>query len=604
MKKFIILSRSTETSKVIISTLSNLYLTGIKNIASENFLPLIFEPGTGKQNSELFSEIINEIENFAGGPGFGLNNLFIIADEIDFVSANILRQDGWNSLLGMLILATPEAHWKFGIIKTFPENAADQLLTTLHSLPSLLFPYWSPLLDGSGLRNRLLSITKNERLGKHIPLRNELAIAIDDEPGYANLHGYAAFRFGYRAYAVSSDLLAEFLLGKNGLCNVTGNIDNGEQDLKLTFEDIYLSFQDSVAKGYSNLEQRVKLLPALNQGIHPELNRFFVTMGRGLNIEQNNEVISSEPNGRQRIYKPVAGIFGLWKAADFMEPSIIKGKGFIWPIQHGNGATTDEADINTGHSSPGPIKQISQYLVQRGIKLIDKVTLLEDAMRGAVLMNIALELLGDKEPTTINKAYELKHRFEVLMESLFGGLVFPFDMKPRLQEIKSDLAIIGHWSGQENTAEVKLNNELTIVNYFIKLFENKNELEKAESCRHESRFVQRKLWWLKSRKQSFLKKCGASLILPVRWYIDLLLTSIGHIICAIILWIVALYLFNIVNGLTMPDAMLNAFNPFFGGSINQPSSTFDLVIGGVAVVSGFFHLGILISHLYATTVRK
>ena len=115
------------------------------------------------------------------------------------------------------------------------------------------------------VRARMKSDVEVGADASYLALRENLAVAIDDEESYAYLHAYTAYRNGFKAAHVGSDDLATYILGNSAPL--------GTPDL--SFEDLFITFPDG-SHGYSWLRHRDEILPLLART--PQ--RIFVTSGQ------------------------------------------------------------------------------------------------------------------------------------------------------------------------------------------------------------------------------------------------------------------------------------------------------------------------------------
>lgn len=113
------------------------------------------------------------------------------------------------SVQGLLILAFPEILW-VPIVNEDPYES-DKAVTTALKLAAGGF---NPLFDGAGVRSAL--IKQRQTNSAYCYYRDDVAVTIDEESHYSELTAYTAFRFGYRAYPVSTERLAEQVLGGDG----------------------------------------------------------------------------------------------------------------------------------------------------------------------------------------------------------------------------------------------------------------------------------------------------------------------------------------------------------------------------------------------------
>ena len=123
-----------------------------------------------------------------------------------------MRKDEMSSLQtvqGLLILAFPDVLW-IPVFNGGDEAAKDDIGTAM----DLVAGGFNPLFDGTGVRGTLM---RNHEPNSEYPYyRNDVAVTIDEERHFAELTAYTAFRFGYRAYPVSTERLARKVLGVEG----------------------------------------------------------------------------------------------------------------------------------------------------------------------------------------------------------------------------------------------------------------------------------------------------------------------------------------------------------------------------------------------------
>jgi hypothetical protein len=283
-------------------------------------------------------------------------------------------------LLSWLVLTYPEVRW---IFLRKAGSACNHPSAHFHCLnPDLdlseIFGHRAclPLFDPCNLRN---SIKKNlleqtdysgRSIVSGIPVRELQAVAIDDEASYVYMNAYAAYRFGYRAWGITS---WEILYGLMG---------NQNEQIDLMFEDLYLSFPDQPSffdKGasdfkpedrhLSNLKYLDYLLPAFNN----VKRRVLVTVGRRRTKEEkdrwqrSHDYLKTLTAKKKILYKPFAGIFDLWKGAGLWQRAKDRPKypeHFDWPPK--KETFSAEGSI---HSAPGKLLIIAQ---QTGNKTFER----------------------------------------------------------------------------------------------------------------------------------------------------------------------------------------------------------------------------------------
>ena len=153
---------------------------------------------------------------------------------------------------GALILAFPEIQWVpiYGQWKADADAVGGDM--TWRRAIELCNNGYSPLFDGDGLRSCLMM-----RVHKEGYSRADVALAVDEEANFAQMNAYMAYRFGYRAYSISSRAIAETLLRRHSrelpvattLLNVElTDLEEYRKKLlnpvTIVFEDIQLQFSD------------------------------------------------------------------------------------------------------------------------------------------------------------------------------------------------------------------------------------------------------------------------------------------------------------------------------------------------------------------------
>jgi len=552
----------------------------------------------------------------------------VIVDAVLPMDLNpVASPSGWNRLISLLILAFPEVRWVFGVVSGMEMEGEDEknrwkMVEGRHSLSSLFDVGWDPLFDGSGLRawvRRKAAQHNGGKVAPWIPQRNHWAAAIDDEAAYAQLHGYTAYRHGYRCFPVSSYTLGKRLFGKK-----EGRWKLGP--CSLTLEDFYLGFPDKEEKVHlASLVDRKEKWPGLDRG-QDGSTRHFITSGLGRsqgdeNVAANRAYrreLRNQGRGGSEVAKPIPGIFGLWrdtglarslKDEDTETRRAYRGlaKGFFWPY-HKHSAGTESGE---GHSAPGLLLLVVDHLLGRAQRLCPEALDVRDAVRGAVLSISALELLGPKTPGTARLAVELKHRFEVLAECQSGGVQHGIELEERFAEIRREMRLLGQWYGIRAREGAVLNGEIAIVSRVKSIFGENEEFDEEEACRRRITILHRWLWMKKNRWNPL-----AWGFWPVRAYIEFMLGSLSRVALAIVAWILALIgIFNwisrhaeasITDGAEHPmTATKQAIFSFLGSPPADPNDPLWLVGMSIfASLAGFLHLGLLISLLYSKISRR
>jgi hypothetical protein len=465
------------------------------------------------------------------------------------------------------------------------------------------------LFDSTNLRNTIRQQMRKQKgeqdkpVTPWIPLRYEVASAIDEEQTYAYLNAYTAYRFGYRSHIISSYKLANrvFSSSQNGT-------QTFQQPVSLLFEDLYLNFPDRPYNvPLSDLDKRDEKLPKLKNALY----RIFVTVGRGpkggnivVEDANRNYMLALQECGRlaKILYKPLSGIFDVWQRSGLkrqLRATRGLAPGFETPDKPLEGG-----EASRSHSTPGRLLSIADRLIQRAQIILQNTRSVPDAIHGALLVLEAQEYLGHRTPTTSLEALALKHRLEVTAECMFYGVEYNMDVKSRFEEIERDIKTIGYWFRSEIHRPSELNAEIRIVSSLMMIFRNHNQFDEEQMCLVRIRYLYRRLWYAKQRWY-------ARLAYPIRWYIDFLLASTTRFALAIALWIILLgLLFDYGRGTSYQlwHGYVDAMVSFFGLQLpHEMEKTVDegvMMFCVAAIVLGYVHLGIFVSHLYSIIARR
>jgi len=606
---------------------------------------------------ETYRVLVDEIEKKASGADglIPVGEIVILVDHINLSRLIPTASNGWDSVVAMLILTFPEIHWVFGVVQG-PEDLEAQALERDHGLLSMFAASADPLFDGTGLRSWVRSQvrkTSPEEAG-YLPIRSKIAVAIDDECSYAYIHSYAAYKFGFRAYVVTEESLMEQLLGKDGCLRDSNHF-------QLSIEDFFLSFPDRSSKHkdthWSDLTQRSQKLPSLDK---LEVLRIFVTSGQNIGIdkkrsEQNDKFRKNLKNTNRLgtvIYKPLGGIYALWKKSRLLK--ILRGgrlhgqaEGFIWPPNYSD---TTKTDLSNNHSAPGRLLEIASKLVKRAEKILQNVHCTIPAVQGAVLAVEVLELLGQKAPTTFLEALSLKHEFEARAECQFYGVQRHPDMKLRMNTIRDEVHNLSYFFKNSKCKETEWNAEVAILNCLLRVYQDYNHLEEELAIQVRNRTLHRRLW---SKKTMWIFGNELRWLNPIYWvagYFHILLRSMSCFLLIILLWIGGLsFLFTYTSpakqSANWHNGIEDAVSSFF--SVGSPTHHEDksltdlrsrntqmtnlderlarletdvasihdkvheernppgyVAIICLAILAGFIHVGVFISHLYLIVSRK
>jgi len=548
--------------------------------------------------------------------------LTVLVDTVHFEQLNP-ADTGWDAAVAMWILAFPEINWHFGCPNGDPSKCVETIKAT-HSLTALLRPQQDPLFDGTGLREQVREIARQaeeQKLAPYLPKRLRCAVAIDDEITYSYFNALTAYRFGFRTYVIRRYEQAKALLGDG---------DSAPDNIDITFEDIFLNFPDKtesnvhLSKLCCEETGRAKYLPGLKKSRYRvfvsssqtvtmrdgqrELNRIFIKSGAGT-------------DSAMEIQKPLSGIFDLKNKAQFErklkwlsdEGKTMRGaaEGFHWPPpKH-----LMEGGEVTGHGAPGRLLQIAEFLISRAEKILsESATSVHEAVTGAVLATDALELLGDRTPTTATQALDLKHNLEVTAECQFSGVEYHIEIQDRLDEIEDECEVLAGWFHPDQKNAATWNAEMHIVNRLVRILRENNQFDEEALCMNRVRGLHNRLW---TRQ----KPLGVRTVLfGLASYASWLMASFGNFVISFFACIVGLGTLHFVFDYTNPtwddlpangtvvrkiiDGIENVF-PFFVGAneIGRESVSFSIIFA-LSALLGLIHLGIFLSFLYSVISRK
>lgn len=551
------------------------------------------------------------------------------------ISSPYDKHDNWNSILiypkerkkphpragliGRLVLSYPEIEWIF-----LPESDHVNILNSFHYLRTA-FPrksdIWnttesnnnqsqnnpsSPgyigdiitLFDPSGWRN------KNKEIIKICNNRQKLSAAIDEEEEYAYLHGYIAYKLGYRCFVISNMKLFEklFYEGSNS------QSEDEALNIELTFEDMFLNFPDKEKDvSLSNLKTRDGSFKKLKE----IKNRIFVTVGhKYIKWSEDNKLYLKELKAKakarggivKRIYKPSGGIYNTLEQAGLLKDYWKKRK------EEWQEAKPDPSKEEAGgHSAPGRLLLIADKLIERARKILDEANTVQDCIHGALLALEAQELLGYKTPTTCLEAIALKHQLEVKAECMFYGVGYNIDMENRFKEIEGEVKAVSEWFHPSVRKRSYLNAQLGIITELVEILRDYGQFDEELQCLKKIRKLNRQFYFFNHPWLKFIQ--------PLRAYIDTLVGSFPLFFGALFIWPIFYgilgHLFNTryegyKDGiLTFWEHLANSSYTFFGlQPTSQPIGASSHILTVFIVLTGFLHLGIFISYLYNLIFRK
>lgn len=522
-------------------------------------------------------------------------------------------------ILSMLILAFPEVNWVFQRKYSQHEGTETAIFRAAHFCQpadsewlALLRSGFSNLFDVTGLRNHVLaSLKRYDPKLDFLSIRQRTGTAIDDEADYAVFHSYIGYRFGFRMCAVSTARLMERLLTDNGLLQPD-----------LVIEDMFLGFTDrcevrdpGLLEKNSNSQIRDKHFPKLKASKF----RRCVTSGheRGkaqVDIEEWQAdyyyELGTTGSVKQGINKkPCTGVFDLWKTTGLRDQ--VSGASGITPV--------DQQQPPNDHSIRERLPSIANRLLGRSEELMRKgPSTVQLCLYGAVLANEAGSVFGGRAPTTTLRTIALKHEFEVTAECTFFGATYNLDVESRLNDFQKSLNDVAVWFGEEHREQSKQNIYAMIVNRLLIRYREYNQFDEEHLCLRAIRDSHREMTmvnWGSFSRQTFGRLWGYALKL---------LSSPKYYLASTTIWAASIWLFfsllswdwkwsaqpDFGKGMkTLGDGLEHMFDSFLGFSMSSDWHESIcpwpfLLLNCLAVLSGIFHLGIFLGHIYSFIARK
>jgi hypothetical protein len=527
-----------------------------------------------------------------------------------------------SSLFAMLVLAYPEVHWIFythekpekfvGLDATPQANQTDQLrirewqtlsfwegsdLSADSSLQKLLkCGRLNPcfLFDATGLRNYFHGKISDENKSHVVRQREGCAAAIDEEEPYAFLHGYLAYKLGYRVHLVTTERIMAQLFGET----------QGGTPADLTFQDIFLNFPDHIGtEPQSHLPERFEKFSRLQESER----HIFVSVGHRHSASyEANRAFFRDQRARgtkiRRVFKPSGGMYNLLKDAGLLNRYWKNLKEWIKRT-----APPKEPEPEGGtHSAPGRLVVIAERLNNRAEKILQEAQTVQECILGATLALEASELLGYRTPTTALEAIALRHQLEVKAECMFYGVGYTIDVKSRLKEIEMEVKAVARWFHGSVKKRSLLNAQLSIITEIARIFREYGQFDEEQICLQRLRDLNRR-WY-------FLTHPWFIPFWPLRWYVEKLVGSFPAFVMMVLAWP---FLFGVLSNLMKAfknsaewkfwDYVAHAYFTFFGLQPLEFSPKFPAewkALAVLIVLTGFLHLGIFIAHLYTLIMRR
>lgn len=595
----------------------------------------------------VYNDLVVRLETFVDEE----RDLTVIVHGADPEKLNPIRHEvmggrrcvAWSVLISWLILTFPDIDWVFvPTVKQREKNGNGWIerygfVRAFREDPPSLFDPW-------GLRNDIrenarnyskacledadrndLPPTSKSFLAPYLKLREGWVATLDEERAFCHLNAYMAYRFGYRAAALNSFGVAEAYL------------TTVKEGPTYTLEDRFLNFCDGPA-GLSELNERNKKFPLLKK---VKEHRVLVT-GDDHNFP-NGDGTEFKQNDFKTVLKPYGGIFRLKKEIELKVPDRnggaaevaslglfarlasafhncrwgVEGYAFDWKGRIAaptEGAGSGERMEVEGHSSPGALTLIASTLLQRARALLPNANSVSAGSKGAVFSNDAFELLGGRTPTLACYALRIRHEFEIIAECSFAGVEHALDMEMRLEEVQQEIRFVSAWLTQKRQMLSVLNLEMDTINRMTLRLREAGQFGEEQRCLVRTRQISSRLY-VPSGKWSWMFWMFWMLC-PVLPYINYLLKGFEQFILSLVLWVV---LFTLLFGFSDPSP---GFDPEVGLHhalstfllLGQPFGVGEADVNGLtrlqywltiwAILMGFFHLSLLIAHMYTIVARR
>jgi hypothetical protein len=558
-----------------------------------------------------------------------LNQVAVIVDRVAPAELLAARESGsWDHLLALLILSFPEVKWHFAIRDTCTDEDMEKEAARVFDEHSLTAFHTKarrdPILDPTGLREwvkqRTWGVLKKQGGAFPPPERRGLAAAMDDEKGYAYFHGYVAWRFGYRSDVFTSYALLKERFGPEAETPHSYKVLLEDMHLRYPDQpkDVHLSWLGTKASldGVITGNGRGHYLPALrlDEAGEPSEDRVLITAGivadvRSRDYISHNQRLlcrKSSPGRGGIAFKPLAGIYGVWKntgmwkrlessrqprlawltARLYQQPyrqlpvefwhkiglywpyfddnlrwATILGAadGFHWPPE--NETPPDrEADSSespgVGHSAPGKLLLVAECLVKRAELFEPQARTVKDCVKGAVLATEAMELLQGLTPGLSLQALSLKHEFEAMAEVSFMGVGAHLHVTERAEEVRSLCgALCRHFrhsgsKGDSSVFHAALDAEMLIMNRLARIYRNAGQMDEEGECMARMRWANRQLSLTGQggRPRGSFVWFGSLALAYAEWLMarlrNLAIGFVGCLLLATLFWCLLDYSFN------------------------------------------------------------
>lgn len=658
MHKFIILAQSDVGGRTLDAWTRLLALPDRQTMVSA---PIVFDERSHQwlAGSSVYDYFVEQFESHVGSP-HAIVTVFVDAIRPSDMSL-VSETATWDNLVAMLVLTFPECHWAFaydGMQEVRDRSNSDRLtfpadvdlntepiaMKTIrdhvfasHERFSLFRSWVDPLFDPSGLRewirlqtNADLKQMSDDAGNLHapfqLPRRRELAAVIEDEQDFGLMHGYAAYRFGFRTDVVTSWRQMEGRFHVRLPQNPSpdeGEVpatltDDERHEYRLILEDMRLQFPDKSAKTHlSKLDERGIHCNQLADANDDSDFRFMISTGQESDSDDlwgwNDGYLYNKRRGVGKLLaKPIGGPLELWRATklnQLLEDGVADG--FVSP------PAEIMDDLYDGHGAPGKLGLVAGTLIDRARRVAANADTPSRFVLSAVLANDAFELLGGKTPTMSLEALRIKITSEVRAECTFIGAGFHVDLDDRFAEIDVFVESVCRWYQKKERRWCEWDAKAMIYNELVKIYRDAGQVEEEDRCLAEFRALNRKLERPRGLNRANPFAWGMHAVLA---YAEWMLVDLWRIIIAFSFWVLLFSLISsIYTGYENPFFYLaKQLNWMVGGGAydvelvvgsgesyeSTPTDSFFAPLSIVSNLIGVFHFGILMSYLYSLISRK
>lgn len=451
-----------------------------------------------------------------------------------------------------LILAYPEIYWIIlGTGQNTPRPGESNVYWKDHfvdvgdmaSCLELLVRHqkgFRTLFDPSGLRTELktaiLDISPTKTAFKHeirqiLKSRTERrAVAIDEELSYVMLHGYTAYRSGYRCNTVTSKNELERLNEDHLLNPVKITLSLEDLDLKLT--DMVKEDEETInaTPDWAGLEERRRhycFLPACHKrrliitGVGdtqatqccnlPFPRRQEYTTKTGYRIKSGMTCFPMLICRRNKstdcdvfISKPIAGIYALrdelcnrdaiteplknaWDSHSSTESiKKLRKRSQLWwsCCKFGKNSNGESNNMPEGHSATNKVLIIGEMLLERARAIAKSADTTAEAIYAATLSLEAKELLYGRSQTTSLEMYAMQQKMEVTAECCFLGIGQEISLENRILELAHTVdKILRVYRHSDHKKYVQsYNAQIEMINDIRMIFKNYEQFDEEDAC--------------------------------------------------------------------------------------------------------------------------